>query len=115
MRRFENAPLVGNERQAVEAVVKMLKEQFPIKRVILFGSKVRGDFDEYSDIDLLLITSRPLYWKEEKAIVDVLFDLGLAHDVIFSPLFASADEWESGIFKEYPIYREILKEGAIVP
>ena len=115
MKSFENAPLVGSERQAVEAVVKMLKEQFPIEKVILFGSKVRGDFDEYSDIDLLVISSRPLYWKEERAIVDVLFDLGVAHDVIFSPLFASSHEWEGGIFREYPIYREILNEGAIVP
>ena len=99
MKSFENAPLVRKERQAVEAAVRMLKEQFPVEKAILFGSKVRGEFDEYSDIDLLLITSRPLYWKEEKAIVDVLFDLGLAYDVIFSPLFASSDEWKGAYLR----------------
>ncbi len=83
-------------------------------KVILYGSKVRGDSDEYSDIDLLLITSKPLHWREEKAIVEILFDLGMEYDVIFSPLFASSDEWDRGVFKEFPIYREIMEEGAVI-
>ena len=54
----------------------MLKRTFSVERAILFGSKARGDFDKSSDIDLLVITSRPLHWREEKAIVEALFDLG---------------------------------------
>jgi len=30
-------------------------------------------------------------------------------------VFASLEEWERGMFKEFPIYREIIEEGAIVP
>ena len=37
----------------------------------------------------------------------MLFDIGMEYDVIFSPLFASSEEWESGLFKEFPIYGEI--------
>lgn len=54
-------------------------------------------------------------WTEEKAIVWVLFDIGMEHDVIFSPLFASGDEWNGGMFVEFPVYEEIVKDGAIVP
>jgi len=70
--------------------------------------------DAHSDIDLLLISSRGLHWKEEKAVVDALFDIGMEHDVIFSPLFATSDEWENGLFKTFPIYNEITREGAVV-
>jgi hypothetical protein len=61
-----------------------------------------------------LITSRPLHWKEEKAVIDVLFEIGMEYDVIFSPLFASSEEWEGTLFKRFPIYKEIIRDGAIV-
>ena len=115
MRDLENTSLNRNERNAIEAAVEALKRQFPVEKIILFGSKARGDSDPYSDIDLLVVTSRPTHWKEERAIGDVLFDLGMEHDVIFSPLFASSEEWESGIFREFPVYREIIEEGTVLP
>ena len=114
MKSLESAPLSKNEREAIDAAVMLLRERFPVGRVVLYGSKVRGDSEEYSDIDLLLITSKPLHWREEKTIVEMLFDLGMEYDVIFSPLFASSDEWDRGVFKEFPIYREIMEEGAII-
>jgi len=54
-------------------------------------------------------------WKEEKAIIGVLFDKGMRHDVIFSSLFASTDEWEGGIFMEFPVYQEVIRDNTIVP
>lgn len=115
MKSLDNVPLIKREQEAMNAAVNLLKTQFPVERVILFGSKSRGDSSEYSDIDLLLITSQPLHWKEEKAIVEALFDVGMKFDVIFSPLFVSLEEWERGMFREFPVYREIMEEGAIVP
>ena len=115
MKTWKKTALLKREREAVEAAVSVLKKQFPVERVILFGSKARGDSDEHSDIDLLLITSRSLHWKEEKAVVGALFDIGMEYDVIFSPLFASGDEWEGGIFAEFPIYQEVTRDGTIVP
>lgn len=114
MKSLDMAPLGKREREAIEAAARLLKERFSIDSVILFGSKARGDADAHSDIDLLLISSTGLHWKDEKAIVDALFDIGMEHDVIFSPLFASSEEWENGLFKAFPIYDEITREGAVV-
>jgi len=114
MKSFESTSLANNERKAVEATVRMLKSQFSIDKVILFGSKARGDHDEHSDIDLLIISSTPSHWKDEKAIAGALFDIGMEYDVIFSPLFTSSDEWENGIFTEFPVYQEISRDGAVV-
>lgn len=114
MKSIEKTSLVKKEREAIDAAVHVLKSQFSVEKIILFGSKTRRDYDEYSDIDLLLLTSRPLHWKEEKATVEALFDIGMKYDVLFSPLFASSDEWEGGLFMEFPIYKEIIKDGAIV-
>ncbi len=115
MKSLGKAPVSEKDRKAIGAAVGMLRDRFPIESVMVFGSKVRGDSDEHSDIDLLVVTSHSLHWREEKDIVDALFDLGMEHDVIFSPLFASKEEWEGGIFREFPIYRAIIEEGALVP
>ena len=82
-----------------------------LKGIIL---QSRGDHDEHSDIDLLVIASKLLHWKEEKAIIGALFDIGMEYNVIFSPLFTSVDEWENGIFTKFPVYQEISRDGAVV-
>ena len=114
MKAIENTTLRKNERGAIKAAVEKLKKAYPVNKIVLFGSKARGDFDEHSDIDLLIITTRPLHWKEEKAVVEALFEIGIEYDVIFSPLFASNGEWEGGLFTEFPIYKEIIRDGAVV-
>ncbi len=113
MKSFESVSLMKNESDAIKAAIKMLKSEFSVSKVILFGSKARGDYDEYSDIDLLVVASRSLHWKEEKAIIGALFDIGMEYNVIFSPLFTFSDEWEEGIFTELPVYREISRDGAV--
>jgi len=114
MKSFESTSLRKNERDAIKAAIRMLKSKFPITKIILFGSKARGDYDEHSDIDLLVVASRSLHWKEEKAIVGALFDIGMEYDVIFSPLFTFVAEWEDGLFTEFPVYQEITRDGAVV-
>ena len=114
MKSFESVSLMKNERDAIKAAIKMLKSEFSVVKVILFGSKARGDHDEHSDIDLLVVTSESLHWKEEKAIIGALFDIGMKYNVIFSPLFTFSDEWKEGIFTEFPVYQEISRDGAVV-
>jgi len=114
MKDIQKAPLFKNERDALQEAVLFIKEHYPLDKIILFGSKARGDFDQYSDLDILLITSRSLRWQEEKHIVECLYDIGLKYDVMFSPMFASTREWNEELFREFPIYREIVSEGAVV-
>jgi uncharacterized protein len=114
MKSFGSISLMKNETEAIEAAIRMLKSEFSVSKVILFGSKARGDHDEHSDIDLLVVASKLLHWKEEKAIVGALFDIGMEYNVIFSPLFTSVDEWENGVFTEFPVYQEISRDGAVV-
>lgn len=114
MKDLRNIPLQKNDCLAIETAGAALIKEFPIETVILFGSKSRGSGDEHSDTDLLLVTKRRLNWREEKAIIDTLFDIGMAFNVIFSPLFASHDEWEGGIFQAFPVGADIMRDGALV-
>lgn len=48
----QNQKLANQARSDVDIIVEMLVSKFGVRRVILFGSLVRGGFSETSDIDL---------------------------------------------------------------
>ena len=98
MRLLENIPLIKREHDAVKMIAEVLRKNFPVEEIVLFGSKSRGDDEKHSDIDLLIVTDQTLHWKDEKTIVELMFDAGMEYDVIFSPLFLSSEDWHRGIF-----------------
>jgi len=103
--------LKGNEKAAIREATRILKERFPVKEVILFGSKARGDSDQESDIDLLLLTTKPIHWKERHEIVYALFDVEMKHDVVISIIVNTLHDWNDGICTVLPIHEEINREG----
>ena len=111
MRTVENLKLKKNEKSAIKEATRILKERFSVKEVILFGSKARGNSDRESDIDLLLLTTNPLDWRERHAIVDALFEVEMNHDVVISIIVNTHHDWNDGICTVLPIHEEISREG----
>lgn len=111
MKGLDQIPLKPNDRRAIEAAVRVLRDQFPVEQVVLYGSKATGTDDAESDIDLLVLTSRELNWRERSRIVDALFDLQLELGVVISPLVISSHEWSQGRFAALPIHDEIERYG----
>ena len=53
MNNSKNVHLDQNELNAIKTFKESLSGRFPGAEIILYGSKARGDSDEFSDIDLL--------------------------------------------------------------
>jgi len=115
MKTIDDLPLRDNEKKAIREATRILKERFPVREVILFGSKARGDSSDESDIDLLLLTARPLHWRERHAIVDALFDVEMKHDVVISIVVNTLYDWNEGVCTVLPIHKEITREGVAIP
>ena len=113
MKKLNNTLLAINELEAIEESILYLRNRHQVFCVILFGSKARGDYDEHSDIDLLIVTLKKLNNREETNILNNLFDIGIKYNVIFSPLNVALSEWNNGIFTEFYIYNEIMKDGIL--
>jgi predicted nucleotidyltransferase len=106
--------LTGAEREAIlrfERGLAMLPDA-GVQRVILFGSRARGEGNEHSDLDLAVVLSgdeRP-HWRQ---IVDVATELNLEFEyrLRISPLVVSharlLELWE----RERAIAHAILVEG----
>lgn len=111
MKTLDEIQLTPSQQQALFELRQRLSGSFGIQAMHLFGSVVRGEADEESDIDLLIVTERPLKRTVRHQITDVVFEINLQYDTNFSTLVVDRASWEDGLFSVLPIRDEILKEG----
>lgn len=111
MKSIHDAQLHPNEVQALEEAVSLLRQNFPVTEIRLFGSKARGDSGPESDMDLLVLTSRKLPWRERDAMTDALYDIQIRCGVVLSLLVVPSQEWASGPTSALPIHDIIEEEG----
>jgi uncharacterized protein len=112
---FDQLPLAANDRAAVLEAAECLAALLPVERVVLYGSKARGDDRPDSDIDLLILTSRPLTVAEGFQVTNLMQPVQHRHHCIISPLRLSADEWYHGVYQVLGIRHEIDRDGIDVP
>ena len=111
METLSNSILSKNQYKALEELRHRLFHMFDVESLILFGSAARGEADEESDCDLLVVTTNTLTRPERHEITDVVFDVNLQHDTSFSTLVVDLKSWEGGPFSILPIRDEIIRDG----
>ena len=78
--------------------------------VKLFGSKARGDATPDSDLDVLIVVGdRRL--EAEDAVLDIAFDVNLAHDVYISPRVIERAVLEHPVWRITPFVQALEREG----
>ncbi len=80
-----------------------------LERLILFGSRARGDADPESDIDVLAVLSdeREIDEKQER-VREIICQLCLEYDTVISCVFTTPEKLDhSGM----PFYRNVRREG----
>lgn len=81
-------------------------------RLVLFGSQARGDADEGSDIDVLVVLSGPVdAWEEIERTGRIVSDLSLEHAVVISCVFVAAERYAS---EESPLLPNVRREGVLI-
>ena len=110
--------------QTREEVLSLMKEYVPkikdiygdkLVKVILYGSYARGDYNEDSDVDVMVLLDidNNLLRKETKGIFDVTYDLNLERDTYIVPIIKGKkffNRWQN----ISPLFRNIKKEGIIL-
>ena len=80
--------------------------------VILYGSYARGDYSEFSDIDVMLLVSLTEDQIKEISdqISDLAFDYMMKYGVDISPVITNTDHFNYWV-DNLPYYRNIRDEG----
>lgn len=112
MKRLDDITVGQNQWcEALDELRRKLCAEFEIETLVVFGSVVRGEADEESDIDLLVVTPRPLTRFERHQITDLVFEVNLRYGTNFSTLVIDRHFWEDRAVTVLPFRDEILKEG----
>jgi predicted nucleotidyltransferase len=106
--------LAPNDRAAIERAAAILRQKFPIDRVILFGSKARGEDKADSDIDLLVLVPEQLDWRQVGTLAQTVCYLQLEFDVTLKASVFVTEEWECGASQALPLHSEIDCDGVLV-
>jgi predicted nucleotidyltransferase len=104
--------LTQEERSAVLEFVSLIRKRYGsmIREIILFGSKLRGNREKESDIDILIVLT-DLSWKIKKSISELAAEENLKHNVLISTIRYDETAWKNPIIKTSPFCKSVREEG----
>ena len=76
----------------------------------VFGSRSRGNAEEYSDLDVFF-EIETLDNTTKSIIRDITWEVGIENLMVISPLIFSKDELTNSPLKSSPIVKNIMNEG----
>ena len=76
----------------------------------VYGSKARGDDDEFSDLDVFIEVVR-LDRETKDLICEIAWEVSLENSIVISPLVFSVAEAENSPLRASPILLNIKEEG----
>lgn len=104
--------ITNTEEEAIQKLYVNIKDEFKVVKMVLFGSKARGDAKEYSDIDLLVLKENNADTREFYKMLDVAAGISINHDVIIDCLYMNYKDWELESDVVNPLLKKnIEKEG----
>ena len=109
-----NISLKKNEKKALQFFAKRIRRIFGARLVLLklYGSAVRGERWEESDIDILVLIEK-LTQKEKIKVWDEATNINIEFDTLLSPLVMTPEEFNVLRDRERRIALDIEKEGIV--
>ena len=104
---MELSQIPDKKRRALESFVRILKGSYGdrIRKIILFGSAVRGEAEEDSDIDVLIVANEV----SQKEISRISLQILMKYGEVISSIVEDEQQFEKN--KDYTFHQIVLKEG----
>ena len=93
-------------------VAECIREKIPSSAVVLVGSYARGDFNKWSDIDLLVVSGSQLPENPLKRL-ELIHDC-LAQGAPVEPVVVTLEELRGRLLKKDPLALEASTHGIII-
>ncbi len=101
------------DREIARELKQRLSQVVTVLDFRVFGSRARGDADEYSDMDVYIKVDRLDKGLKEK-VRQIAWEIGFDHLIHISPLIFTRAEIEDSPLRASPIIESISEEGVAV-
>ncbi len=104
-------------RDTIDQFSQQMKSVFGshLSKVIVYGSYARGDYEEHSDVDVMILVDLPEreIKKLENDVYDIAFEIEMNTGIDISPIIKSEAQYEHWV-NVVPFYRNVREEGVVV-
>ena len=102
-------------RLALDSLQIRLKAEYgsSLEKLVLFGSRARGDYDSRSDVDVAIVVSG-LTAKHKRHIYDIVAEIELEHLSPLSTIVLSLESFRELLKRERRIAVDIENEGIAI-
>jgi len=107
----KEAMLERHVKKIILACRDAIRTNYPTAGIVLYGSYARGHAGAESDVDLLVLLNEEVTATKKRIVHDMLYEIGLAADLVISTIIRSYDVWHSPISKATPFYKAVQQEG----
>ncbi len=115
MEAFQKTENLGPEDRALLSRIRgAVARCLGTADVLLYGRVARGERQEDSDYDILVLTDGPPTSAEKDAVRAALLDIELACGSVIPALFVDKAEWNEPGRRSMPFYREVARDAIML-
>ena len=92
----------------------MLSKRITIYKMILFGSRARGDGDRYSDMDIAVILKGSIEERDIDYVSNCAWEAGFEYGIIVVPVVFTREEWENSPERSSLLVQAVETEGVAI-
>ena len=105
--------MTTNDLKILNAFKELVSKRAKIHEIRIFGSRARGDANEQSDMDVLVVVDR-LDHATEKYISDCAWEAGFADNVVIVPVTLTTATLKDSPVRESAFIKNVYREGITV-
>lgn len=100
------------EKKVLDRFKLLLLKRNNLYKLILFGSRARGDAELYSDMDVLVILDNIADEQDIDYVSDCAWEAGFEVGMIIVPVVFTKDAWENSP-EQYSLLAQAVKEEGV--
>jgi uncharacterized protein len=102
------------ESVLLDKVISAVKQIEPSAEIILYGSRARNDFREYSDWDFLVLADGPVDTARVDRIRHLLYEIEWETGEVISTIVKSRQLWNDPEYRIVPLHKSVEREGILL-
>jgi len=110
----EEKGMTDPEKRILDKFKFLLSDRVSIYKMILFGSRARGDADRYSDMDVAVVLNDPVEEKDMDYVSDCAWEAGFEYGIVVVPVVFTKEEWENSPERSSLLVKAAEMEGVAI-